>query len=252
VLVVVFFVGTSAIIALLANSEVSKSDSQTFVLESAQVASLSIDDPNIQVTMVGGEGNQVVANYVLKTFALSKDEAQKNLDKTDVNIERQPDGNIRILVESEGTSFLSYYQVELTLQVPRQLGTVAVNSQDDIIIENVQAAFNLSTDISADVHLENVSGSFEVSVIGLGEIQFTGTFAEGSSNTFSSGSGDISLIVPNAPNLAYTVRTTSAGRAVCPSEEDEARQCAGTRGDGKTKLDITSSGGDITLTIGTP
>jgi hypothetical protein len=252
VLVVIFFVGTTTIIALIANSEVSKSDSQTFVLESAQVASLSIDDPDVQVTIVGGSGNQVVADYVLKTFALSKDEAQKNLDKTTVNIQRRSDGMIQIVVDSQDVSFLSYYRLELTLQVPQQLGTVIITSQEDITIENVQAAFDLSTDISADVHLKNVSGSFEVSVVGLGEIQFTGTFAKGSANTFSSGSGDISLIVPDAPNIAYTLRTDSAGRAVCPGEQNETRQCAGTRGMGAVKLDVTSNGGDITLTIGEP
>lgn len=238
--------GIGIFAAVLYSNGVTESDTQTFRIESAGSAELVVDMKNAEVIITPGTTEEITITYELTVYGITESQAKNSLQDYDMTIDRSAGDQFQVNLQAPDS--LNIYDVKLTITAPPQMELISITTTDDITIDGVTADFQLTTETRGYVTLTDVDGTFEVNVTGLlGEIRFGGSFEDGSTNTFRTGSGEIDLAVQDADNLSYTL--TSSGSITCPVATT-GNTCQGDTGGlnkNPTTLQADSGGGSLYL-----
>jgi hypothetical protein len=240
---IIFLVGCGTFAALFYTNSVSRTGSETLVLENPTTTRLDLREFDLSaINIQGADGDEITINYEVTAYGLRKSDAENLLDNVSVALVRQPDNRITVDIEQTGSFGLSSHDVEFTLIVPPEMAEILLQPTSDVTIENVEANFVIQGSSFAEIRLTNVSGEFDVNT-DIGSIIFSGTFRSESNNHFRTDSGDITMTLQEPVSLIYTAQS-GTGTEICP---DTA--CTGSYGDRTSRLDVTTDSGDINIRL---
>jgi hypothetical protein len=247
--------------AVILNSEVSRTETQTFRLEPNETFSLVSNLPNTDVIInTSPEGQNVAIEAIIRAYGLEENSAQRLLDGLSLDVQREAGGPFIIGLNNEFSGFFNIYDLTLTLTVPRQAGTLSLVDVDSVEINGLEAD-EVSIEARANVNINDSAGVFNITTAPFGEINFNGRLKNGTNrltsetgninfigeigndgtSTFTSEAGAINANILGRPSVRYSVVSTT-GTTTCPRN-----QCEGRLGDASMILNLRSESGNITL-----
>ncbi len=181
-------IGGATLGAVIMNSEVTVSGSQTLPLEPGVPLSLSIDNLVGDVTIRPGPADQVVIDYTKITHGWSRGDAQAQMDKLQVNIEQPDESTVTITVDTgraQDEFWMLADEVLLTVAVPPGLDLSIETNVGKVRVEGVSVR---GLDISTNV----------------GDIIFSGALQGGANARYqmNSTTGLIEVRLPQSTRLA--------------------------------------------------
>ncbi|MFP4322788.1 MAG: DUF4097 family beta strand repeat-containing protein [Anaerolineales bacterium] len=242
-------VGFGTVAALLATNTASETGAESLRLEPNEGANLRVDNTNIDLTLrpSTGTARDISVEYELTANGFTSGSAQEALDNLTVVLQRTPDGMIELAVQ-EGDFWLTIYDLDATVTVPRTMDVIDIRQASDVQAEGVDGNYQIAA-FSGDVILQDVRGSFDVVTTSFGDIQFNGDFLPNTDNRFETSSGDIRVSLPSTASVNYDAQTSGVGEANCPNVR-QRDSCFGKLGDGTAQLTVRSDSGDITIATG--
>jgi len=168
--------------AVLSNSEVTQSHTETVTLTSNAVPTLTVSNPVGAVTIRPGNDNEVVVQYTKKAYGLTKGRATAELDNIQVDVQQPADDQVEITVNTDRqkkTLFTFANRVNMTVTVPAKVYLAITNNVGSIDIQNIDAT---------GLEIKNNTGS----------ITFDGSLSPDASSSYSmtANTGSIRVTLP--------------------------------------------------------
>ena len=164
-----------------------------------------------------------------------------------ITIGRSPGAEIKVIVPEHSTikASTSNGSVEVTGVVGS--GDLRT-SNGSITVSGVEGRFELDT-VNGRITLLDVNGQFKAHTIN-GTIEFTGSLATDSDNSFTTTNGDIDVTFKGEPDVAVDARTTNGSarsdRPILATTTEKTR-LVGKYGTGSATLELRTSNGSVHL-----
>ena len=179
--------------ALLENSEVTETKTETVRLETDDPITLTVDNRVGDILIEPGTNDEVVVEYTKRAHGLTKSSAQDELDNILVDIDDSVADQVKIAVtmDSEKDTFFAFSnEVDLTIRVPESLYLDIKNNVGKVTIQGVTAR---------SVQVKNNTGDIEFD----GELGTSPT----ADYSFETNVGSITLFLPDNTYFAVSAET---------------------------------------------
>ncbi len=245
----------SALTLLVAGCSTGPETSETYTFNVGEMAKLVVTADNTQVDIQAQPGGNITVQATLRRA-------------DDLTYELSQDGNtVTIDIDIEGAGFIGESPgAELDITVPPQTeldirtsnGAVNGNgthgiakvetSNGKIEFKNASGDFDLRTS-NGSLNLSDFSGQVDGETSN-GRIEFEGNLTDGSENRLTTSNGRIDVEFDAEPNIDLDAETSN-GDIDCDfpitATVTGDDRLVGTIGAGGTKLDLSTSNGDITI-----
>ncbi|MBN1964359.1 MAG: hypothetical protein JW910_06920 [Anaerolineae bacterium] len=162
-------VGGVTLAAILDNSKVTASGSETVALDPDQPVSLDVTNHAGKVVIQAGDPDEIVVDYTKTAYAFSRGAASDQLNQIAVAVAQRDDGTVAVTVDQQGSStfFFQGDTVDLTITVPPELALRVTHEAGKVEIGGVRVTALDVNNNAGDVVFDGAlvgSGPFALSL----------------------------------------------------------------------------------------